>query len=101
MARDETGAGDVERYEQLRRSTLAGDPAGWRLGLAELERRGVAGWLRVWRSTDPPTTRRMAHRIPKRTVLRSAGAATGPHDGAAEELVGVLAEMALACVGRR
>jgi hypothetical protein len=85
----------------LRRSTLGGDSAGWRLGLAELERRGVAGWLRAWPSTDPPTTRRTAHRTPKPTVLRSAGAATGPHDTAAEELVGVLAEMALACVDRR
>ncbi len=47
QARDERGAGDVERYEQLRRRTLAGDPAGWRLGLAELERRGVAGYLAV------------------------------------------------------
>jgi hypothetical protein len=61
----------------------------------------VAGWLRAWRSTDPPTTQPMAHRIPKRTVLRSARAATGPQGGAAEELVGVLAGMALACVGRR
>ena len=30
--------GDVARYEQLRRQVLAGDPAGWRLGLGVLQR---------------------------------------------------------------
>ena len=32
--------GDVERYEQLRARALGGEPSGWRLGLALLERRG-------------------------------------------------------------
>ena len=36
------------------RRALAGDPAGWRLGLAVLQRRGVAAWMRAWRSADPP-----------------------------------------------
>ena len=42
---------DVERYEQLRRRALGGDAAGWRLGLAVLQRHGVAAWTRAWRST--------------------------------------------------
>jgi hypothetical protein len=32
----------VERYEQLRSHALDGEPSGFRLGLALLERRGVA-----------------------------------------------------------
>jgi hypothetical protein len=44
---------EVERYEQLRADALQGGPSGFRLGLALLERRGVAAWTRAWRDTTP------------------------------------------------
>ena len=47
---DDQGA--VDGYEQLRRRALSGDGDGWRLGLAVLQQRGVAAWLRV-RQTPP------------------------------------------------
>jgi hypothetical protein len=73
---------DVERYEQLRRRALGGDAAGWRLGLAVLQRHGVAAWTRAWRSTAPlPPVR--------------PPAVTPVDDGG---VVGVLAAMALACL---
>ena len=75
-------AGDVERYEQLRRRALGGEGSGWRLGLALLERRGVAAWARAWQNTAP---------APR------AGPAVEPPAGGSE-IVGVLATMALACV---
>jgi hypothetical protein len=80
---DEPGGGprDVERYEQLRAQALDGDPSGVRLGLALLERRGVVAWTRAWQTTTPPA--RPAIPVP---VADS------------DQLVGVLASMALACV---
>jgi hypothetical protein len=71
---------DVERYEQLRCHALGGVPAG-RLGLALLQRRGVVAWTRAWpsQSATPPARPEVA---------------ASP---AAEEIVGVLATMALAC----
>lgn len=80
--------GDVERYERLRRSALSGEPDGWRLGLALLERRGLAAWARAWQSTAPASS-------PQRA--RSAVAVPS----GADEIVGVLATMALACVAGR
>ena len=50
----------VERYEQLRSHALDGEPSGFRLGLALLERRGVAAWSRGAR----PRRRRPARRRP-------------------------------------
>ena len=44
---------DVARYEQLRARALGGDAAGWRLGLAVLERRGVMAWARAWQASAP------------------------------------------------
>jgi hypothetical protein len=76
--------GDVERYEALRRRALDGEASGWRLGLAVLERQGVAAWLRAWQETAPSPPARPA-----------ATASVG-----GDELVGVLATMALACLGR-
>lgn len=80
------GGADANRYEQLRRSALCGDAAGCRLGLAVLERSGVAVWMRTWRSTGPA-----AEEITARSVIPAAG----------DELVGVLAAMAHACLGSR
>ncbi len=73
----------MERYEQLRSDALGGE-GGWQLGLALLERRGVAAWAHAWPGVAP----------------RSAPAA-GPAVAAVaggEELVGALATMALACL---
>jgi hypothetical protein len=92
-ASDEPAAGDgdavgaVERYERLRACALAGEPDGHRLGLALLERRGLAAWARAWRQTAPA---RSAAPVPP--VVEPAG--TG-------ELVAVLASMALACLAGR
>jgi len=84
----DTGEGDVERYEELRRSALSSSPSGWRLGLALLEGRGLLAWARAWRAAPqaPPSP-------PQRPALQAAGDA--------EEIVGALASMALACVGGR
>ncbi|MHB1447272.1 MAG: hypothetical protein ACYCZV_16700 [Acidimicrobiales bacterium] len=84
MAAPDDGAadsGDVERYEALRRGVLEGRPDGWRLGLALLQRKGVASWMRMGRS------------LPAQPVARpqAAGGVVGG------ELVGVLANMALVC----
>jgi hypothetical protein len=76
------GPRDVERYEQLRAQALHGDPSGWRLGLALLQRRGVVAWTRAWQTTTP---------APARPTIATPAADS-------DQLVGVLASMALACV---
>lgn len=81
-------AGGVERYEQLRRQALGGEPSGWRLGLALLERRGVAAWVRAWQTTVPAPPSQ-----PSRPAVETAVGG--------EEIVGVLATMALACLAGR
>lgn len=90
MAADEpvTDDGLVDRYEQLRRHALDGDGQGWRLGLALLHRRGVAGWLRAW--DDLP--------VPAPVAPCAAVVSIVPGDA---PLVGLLASMALACVAGR
>jgi hypothetical protein len=84
---DAAGAapGDVERYERLRSNALGGEPGGFRLGLALLERRGVAAWARLWQSTAPEPGARPVVEAPAR----------------GDEIVGVLATMALACLAAR
>ena len=79
----DTGAG-VERYEQLRRHAIDGQPGGFRLGLALLERHGVTAWSRAWDSTA--------------AIQVAPGPAPEP-TAAGVELVGVLASMALAAAG--
>jgi hypothetical protein len=76
---------DVERYEQLRHRAIEGDASGWRLGLALLQRRGVTAWCRAWEPTPAPSP--------------AGPPAAAPTGG--DEIVGVLATMALACLGRR
>ena len=78
------GVGDVERYEQLRSRALGGEPSGFRLGLALLERRGVAVWARAWQGTAPAREQRAS-------AVLELPAASG-------ELVGALASMELARV---
>ncbi len=75
----------MERYEQLRRRALGGEASGWRLGLALLQRRGVAAWARAWLTTAP--------------VAPAPPPVVSPVDG--DGVVGVLAPMALACLRAR
>lgn len=78
------GGGDgVERYEQLRRQALGGEAAGWRLGLALLQRRGMAAWAKASQATAP---------------IASARAPTVAPVVEGDGVVGVLAAMALACL---
>jgi hypothetical protein len=79
--------GDVDRYEQLRRRALCGEPSGWQLGLGVLAARRVAGWLRVWHTTVP---------TPERPSKETPAGLVG-----SDEMVAILASMALACVDRR
>lgn len=62
----------------MRARALAGDGAGWQLGLALLQRRGVLAWTRAWPQQPAPV----------RACL--------PAPAAGDELVGALATMALA-----
>jgi hypothetical protein len=81
---------DVEGYERLRARALSGDAAGWRLGMAVLQHRGMAAWLRVSRGAAAPARPR-----PQPPCAPQPIAA-----GAADELVGVLACMALGALAR-
>lgn len=78
------GASDLERYEQLRARALAGEPDGFQMGLAMLERRGVAAWARAWQSTKPAP------------ALATDRAAVIELPSDARQIVNVLATMALA-----
>ena len=78
--------GQVQRYEQLRSQALGGGPSGFRLGLALLERRGVAAWARAWKETTPPPRPQ-----PPAGVVVELPAVD-------RELVGALASLALARV---
>jgi hypothetical protein len=75
---------DVEEYERLRERALCGDASGWRLGLAVVEHRGVAAWLRV----------RAAAAVAAPAPAPARTSRSGLAD-AADELVSVLAAMAL------
>jgi hypothetical protein len=76
----------VERYEELRRRALGGEPDGFRLGLAVLQRQGLAGWLRAWGGIGTPADRPM----PTAPVVSNTGVAS-------DMVVAVLASMTLAC----
>lgn len=76
----------MERYEQLRAHALGGEPTGWRLGLALLQGRGTAAWLRAGRGIAA---------VPVPSAQRPP--LSGPADG--DEIVSVLATMALAVAG--
>jgi hypothetical protein len=77
----------VERYEELRRRALSGEPDGFRLGLAVLQRQGLAGWLRAWGDLATPAERP----APTPPVATSV---------ASDLVVAVLASMTLACATR-
>jgi hypothetical protein len=90
---DDTTGGDgsdvVDGYEQLRARALSGDVDGWRLGLAVLQQRGVAAWLRV-RQANVST-------VPPPTAARAGSPIAGNTDA---ELVGLLASMVLGVAAR-
>lgn len=75
----------MDGYERLRARALCGDVDGWRLGLAVLQQRGLAAWLRVRQATVPT--------VSPPTPSRAGSPIAGGVDG---ELVGLLASMALA-----
>ena len=77
--------GDGARYEQLRGAAVDGRPAGG-LGLALLLGRGVAAWARAWPGAVPASSARRAPALPARE---------------GQQIVGVLADMALACLDGR
>ena len=82
----------MDRYEQLRERALAGDASGWRCGLAILQHRGVAAWLRAWQNipaSEPAARRTRATACPQ------------PMPGIAERLIEALASMALAVAAGR
>jgi hypothetical protein len=79
----------MDGYEQLRRRVLDGDVSGWRMGLAVVQHRGLAAWLRVRRSVCPP---------PAGTAALGAPATVGGLGGIGDQLVAVLAGMALGVV---
>jgi len=75
----------LERYESLRERALGAAPDGHRLGLAVLLGGGVASWMAAWRE-----------RVPVRLAPQPPATAPPPAQGS-EEIVRVLAAMALAC----
>ena len=77
-----------ERYEQLRAIVLGGQAGGNGLGLGVLAGRGMAAWIKVWRSDPPP-----ASWVPAAPTADALVPAAG---GGQLELVHVLAAMALA-----
>jgi hypothetical protein len=77
-----------ERYEQLRAVVLGGRAGGNGLGLGVLAGRGMAAWIKVWRSDPPP-----ASWVPAAATTDALELAA---DGGQLELVHVLAAMALA-----
>jgi hypothetical protein len=75
----------VERYESLRERALGAAPDGHRLGLAVLLGGGVVSWMAAWRE-----------RVPAKLAPQPPPTAPPPREDS-EEIVRVLAAMALAC----
>jgi hypothetical protein len=76
----------VERYEELRRGSLAGQGEGSRLGLTILLHQGVTAWSRAWEG------------LAKACPAASRGPATPPVT-VAPSVVSLLACMTLAVSG--
>jgi hypothetical protein len=84
----------VDGYERLRERVLAGRPDGWRLGHGLLVGKGLAAWIAARTALAPaPRVRASADR-PANVALLSAR--TGSGRFGVDQLVAVLAEMALA-----
>jgi len=80
-----------QRYEQLRAIALGGRAGGNALGLGVLAGRGLAAWIKLWRSDPPP-----ASWVPAAPAPTTADALVPAAGGSQLELVHVLAAMALA-----
>ena len=78
-------SGTSSAMSSCARARLTASRTGGRLGLALLERRGVAAWARAWQTTAPA-----------RPCAASETAGVPGRPPARRELVGVLAAMALA-----
>ena len=76
----------VDGYERLRERVLTGRPDGWRFGRALLAGKGVAAWITACSAFTPA-------RDAARSGQQPAHAGARPN---ADQLVAVLAEMALA-----
>jgi hypothetical protein len=70
----------------LRRQVLAGDPGGWRQGLGVLQHRGIEAWLHAW------------HALPATAPAQPSAPPARPAPGTGDQLVAVLATMALSCL---
>jgi hypothetical protein len=79
----------VAGYEALRQHVVEHLPGTWRFGHGLLESRGMAAWMRSWRTTAP----QLSPVIPD--IALAAWRSTAPH-AASEQIVAVLAQMALA-----
>jgi hypothetical protein len=78
----------VARYERLRADALDGAGQGWRWGRALLQRHGVAVWIDTWQQLCAPAP------------VRPSPATAVAVPAASEQLVAVLAAMALAITTR-
>ncbi|WP_239396992.1 hypothetical protein [Frankia sp. CiP3] len=105
---DSAAAGDeiAEGYEQLRRRELADGPDAWRYGRGLLAGRGMAAWLAAWSALAIPAagTGGTGHAAPPASPGTQEGGETrttgraSPPAGTGDDLVAVLAQMALAHV---
>lgn len=82
---DGGGGGLMERYEELRRRVLGGQPDGFRLGLAILQRQGMSAWMRAWDDLGQPVGGTPVFPPPPSPPAVS------------QSVVSVLASMTLAC----
>ena len=78
----------AQNYERLRAAVLGGQPDGFRLGHGLFAARGLVAWMQTVSSVDPPVS----------TVSESSGPPAGEVLSlpGADELVAVMAQMALA-----
>jgi hypothetical protein len=75
-------------YERLRQAVLGGQPDGFRLGHGALAARGLVAWTETVTSVAPP--------VPTASKSSDPPAGEVVSLPVAEELVGVIAQMALA-----
>lgn len=92
----------AEGYERLRERVLAGAADGWRLGHAVLASKGMVAWIGAWATLHPPApaagTSAPVSTAPTTLPLSTSSShpcalSSLPH---AEQIVAVLAQMALA-----
>jgi hypothetical protein len=84
----------VDGYERLRERVLAGRPDGWRLGHGLLVGKGVAAWIAAGTALAPAP--RVTPSADRSTNVAPLSARTDSGRFGADQLVAVLAQMALA-----